>query len=109
MQKVLPQTATAEDLAHVAVQQHAIEGFQDRETIFRNVVRHLVHDHDCTLQAAKLHAAKAIGDLDAKKTNVRVELTKSTLNCVFVSIEGELKALTVLDLERALASADVRL
>lgn len=77
-------------------------GVEDRDEMLKATVRYLTDQCGCTRRAAKLHAAKAIGEHAARGTPARVDVDKTTSTCVFVNCNGELRALTIPDLVHAL-------
>ncbi len=95
---------TIEDHAHIIVLRLYSAGSRDRDSIVKETVCELVQKHSCTYLNSCLHAARAVANHEAKDTRARVDVAKCTTNCVFVNINGELRALSVLDLERALAA-----
>jgi len=102
MSSNLPSGLTIEDAARIEVQALLKKGFQDRDALLTNTVRVLVQEFGCTLLNARLHAAKAIANEDANSTKARIDTAKTTSTCVFLNVDGELRALTVTQLERAL-------
>ncbi len=87
-------------LTHVA--RLAAKGCADRDAIHRATVRHLIDQFGCTLLNARLVAARAIADHASQGLTARVDITKSTSTCIFVNVDGELRALALPDLVHAL-------
>lgn len=95
-------TLSITERAKTQVARLTTHGCEDRDALHRATVRYLIDKCSCTLLNARVHAAKAVAEHAAKGLTARIDCAKTTSTCVFVNLNGELRALALPDLMHAL-------
>ena len=74
----------------------------DRGVLTHQVCSSLMHEHQCSRATAGILAATAVASIESAECPARVDISHSTSDCIFIHYQGQLRALSAVDLARVL-------
>ncbi len=74
----------------------------DQDALVHQTRIHLANQYDCSQQTAGLFAARAVANIQSRGIDAYVDIDHSTSSCVFVRVQGQLRALSISDLVKVL-------
>jgi len=99
MQPTTYEAENLQDFARVVLQRAIDTGVEERNAQFEKIKRALIQDKCTPLDRARTIAAMVVADHEAKGSDTRIDIDRSTSTCVFVTVDGERHALTVPQIE----------
>ncbi len=87
------------DFARVTLNRHLKRGCDNRQVQFELVKRALIRDKSITLDRADTIAAMVVADHEAKDSDTRIDIDRSTSTCVFAIVDGQRVAVSVREIE----------
>jgi len=92
------------DFARVTLHRHLKTGCDSRQVQFELVKSALIRDKSVTLDRADTIAAMVVADHEARDTDTRIDMDRSTSTCVFATVDGKRVAVSVRDIEAIVRS-----